>query len=63
MATTIKRASAAYDGSNRMAARVIVSNVARYGGEQAALVRWARAVLARQSATITGPLFAERRSA
>ena len=36
----------AYRAANEESARLILADVARYGGEQAALVVWARKVLA-----------------
>jgi len=41
---------AEYDQINQAAARVIVADIARYGGETALLVKWAQAVLARAEA-------------
>jgi hypothetical protein len=36
-----------YDATNREAAEIILGNVAKYGGETAGVVVWARAVLRR----------------
>jgi len=41
-------------------ARLIVSAPEKYGGEEAAVVRWARATLAKAAPTVTGPLFGGR---
>jgi hypothetical protein len=51
-----------YQTANVEAARLILSDVARHGGEGAALVTWARVIIERAEAQPTdsecGPLFA-----
>jgi hypothetical protein len=42
----IKSQRAEYDRQNEIAARVILTDPAKYGGESAALVEWARLLLA-----------------
>jgi hypothetical protein len=49
---------AAFDRQNLEAARVILRDAARYGGEAAALVQWARLVVAKQCEN-AGTLFDE----
>lgn len=51
-----KRAADQYRSANIEAAKVILGNVAKYGGEDAALVEWARTVLAKAEPGIRGPL-------
>lgn len=41
-----------YDVGNRRAAEIITAEPGKYGGEQSAIVRWARAVIQRQEAGI-----------
>lgn len=43
---------AGYDRDNRAAAKIILSSIQRYGGEQSGLVRWARLCLCRLDKTI-----------
>ena len=54
---TVSRVRAGYQKQNEEAAGIVLQDVAKYGGEQAALVQWARLVIDRQQPTITGPLF------
>jgi hypothetical protein len=39
------KCAATYDQANQMAAKIILADVATYGGEDAALVTWARLVV------------------
>jgi hypothetical protein len=57
MKANVKKAGAAYDAGNRIAARIVLSDIARYGGEQAGLVIWARLIEAKAVPTVRGPLF------
>jgi len=57
---TAKRATAQYDAANLAAAAIVLEDVAKYGGEQAALVQWARTIMAQVPVDVApGPLFAE----
>jgi hypothetical protein len=38
-----------YDAGNRTAAAIILADVERYGGEESLMVRWARAVMEKES--------------
>jgi hypothetical protein len=62
-----KRAADQYRRANLEAARIIVADVQRYGGESAGLVRWARLFVSRVEAPPAdweaGPLFAAARAA
>lgn len=60
---TVRQASAAYSAGNKMASMLILANIARFGGEQAGLVVWARLIQAKNVRRIDGPLFARRRAA
>jgi hypothetical protein len=42
---TVSRARAGYQKQNLEAAGIILQRIAKYGGDQAALVQWARSVL------------------
>jgi hypothetical protein len=53
----VSRVRATYQQANEQAAHIVLQDVAKYGGEQAALVQWARLVIEKQTATIKGPLF------
>jgi hypothetical protein len=55
-------AAARYDQQNELCARLILSDLQRFGGDGAGLVVWARLVLERLQPKIEGPLF-ERRAA
>jgi hypothetical protein len=50
MKANVKTAREAYSAGNRTAALLILSDVMKYGGEQAALVQWARAIVGKGSA-------------
>jgi hypothetical protein len=58
MSTKHQRAAAQFTESNRRAAAVILANPAKYGGDGAAMVEWARAVLADKAQTADGTLYA-----
>ena len=45
MKINVKRAREAYSTGNLVAAGIIFARIAEYGGEDAALVQWARSVL------------------
>jgi hypothetical protein len=47
MSNTTGRKSDRFDQANREAAHVILADVARYGGPESLMVRWARAVIDR----------------
>ena len=53
MANKPMKVRAGAEAANRTAAAVILENPARYGGEEAGLVRWARLVV-EQSKSATG---------
>jgi len=63
MSTKQQRTAAQFTESNRRAAVVILADPAKYGGEGAALVEWARTVLADQSETADGTLYAPQKTA
>ena len=50
MAGDVSKKLTAYTATNAEAAQVILRDVARYGGNHAALVEWARLYLARHGA-------------
>ena len=54
---TVSRARTGYQAQNEQAAGIILQDVAKYGGEGAGLVQWARAVVANSRRRIEGPLF------
>lgn len=54
----VSRARIGYQRANEEAAGIVLQDVAKYGGEQAALVQWARLVLSKAAPRIEGPLFA-----
>ena len=54
---SIRSAREAFAAANRAAAGIVLGNIARYGGEGAGLVRWARAVMQSNTRRIEGPLF------
>jgi hypothetical protein len=64
---TKTRLSERYTAANFEAARVLLENPARYGGESAGLVRWARLFVSQVEAPPAdweaGPLFAAARAA
>jgi hypothetical protein len=43
-AMTLFQKQASHEARNRKAAKVILADVSRYGGEESAIVQWARAV-------------------
>jgi hypothetical protein len=55
-----KSARAGYDRQNELAARVILANTAKYGGEGSLAVQWARLIRAKAQPTVRGPLFESR---
>ena len=55
--TDSQRARRAYAVDNEQAAHIVLQDVAKYGGEGAGLVQWARLLIEKQTATIKGPLF------
>ena len=57
MKTNVKKVRRAYDDANETAARVILADVERYGGEGSLAVIWARLFLAKSVLTIKGRLF------
>lgn len=56
---TVSKAREGYQTQNMEAAGIILERIAEYGGEQAALVQWARAVV-KPKDTECGPLFQGR---
>ena len=62
---TVSRARTGYQWQNEQAAGIILQDIARYGGEGAGLVQWARLIQAKSIPTIKGPLLqaADRRRA
>jgi hypothetical protein len=54
---TVSRVRAGYQQANEQAAGIVLQDIAKYGGEGAGLVIWARMVLQRTEPTIKGPLF------
>lgn len=56
--TDSQRARQSYAASNEQAARLILSNTVKYGGEGSLPVVWARLIEAKQVRRIEGPLFA-----
>ena len=54
---TVSRARAGYQKANEEAAHIVLQDVAKYGGEQAGLVQWARMIQANSVRQIKGPLF------
>ena len=59
-----KRTITGHD-ANVLAARIILADVAQYGGEESLMVQWARRIEAKAAPRIEGPLFeaADRRRA
>ena len=55
---TVRSARDGFATDNSEAARIVLADIARYGGEQAGLVIWARLIGAKAQPTIVGPLFA-----
>jgi hypothetical protein len=53
----VSQIHAGYQKVNLEAAGIILERIAKYGGEQAALVAWARTIQTKAAPTITGPLF------
>lgn len=51
-----------YASQNEQSAAIILADVARFGGEQAELVVWARTVMASPKDSEAGPLFRESKS-
>ena len=58
----VNRVTRAYVEGNRQSAAVILADVAGYGGEESALVVWARTVTAPPKDSEAGPLFRENKS-
>ena len=56
---TVSRARTGYQQANEEAAGIVLQDIAKYGGDKAALVIWARMVLQHAEPTIKGPLFRE----
>ena len=54
---SIRSAREGFDRGNRLAARVILSDMAEYGGEGSLPVTWARMIETKQARRIEGPLF------
>ena len=54
---SVSRARVGFDKQNELAARLVLADVQRYGGEQAGLVIWARMLQAKTAPTIVGRLF------
>lgn len=57
---TVRSARAGYDTQNQKAARIILSDIARYGGEGSLMVTWSRVVIEKAQPTVRGPLFETR---
>jgi hypothetical protein len=62
MGATKHRASEQFAVGNLEAARVILADIERYGGEESVLVVWARTVTASPKDSEAGPLFRENKS-
>jgi hypothetical protein len=62
---SVRSAREGFDRGNRLAARAILSDMAKYGGPESLMVQWAKAVIESAQPTIKGPLFktAGRRAA
>jgi hypothetical protein len=45
----------AYEAANRECAAIILADVAKYGGEGALLVQWARTIVQRSASPATDP--------
>ena len=56
----VRSAREGYNASNLLAARLVLADIARYGGEQAGLVVWARLIQVKNVRRIDGPLFGSR---
>ena len=54
---SVSRVWAGYRVTNEDAARVILQNADKYGGESGLMVQWAVAVIEKQRPTVRGPLF------
>src|ERR1035437_266914 len=54
---TVSRVRIGYQNQNEQAAEIVLADVARYGGEQAGLVIWARLIQAKSVPIVRGPLF------
>jgi hypothetical protein len=54
---TVSRARIGYQQANEQASHIVLQDVAKYGGEQAGLVQWARMIQANSIRQIKGPLF------
>ena len=55
--TDSQRARRAYAADNEQAAHIVLQDVAKYGGEGAGLVIWARMIQANSVRRIEGPVF------
>jgi hypothetical protein len=57
---TARRGRQFYGAANETCARLILADVAKYGGETSLMATWARLVVAKGAPTVRGPLFAQR---
>jgi hypothetical protein len=64
-APSVRSARQGFAWSNELAARIVLQDVAQYGGEGAGLVQWARLIEAKAAPkdAACGPLFAAGRAA
>jgi hypothetical protein len=56
-------AAARYDQQNELCARLVLADVAKFGGPDSLMMRWAALVLERAKPAVRGPLFEGRRAA
>jgi hypothetical protein len=54
---SVRSARATHQQANEQVAHIVLQDVAKYGGEGAGLVQWARMIQANSIRQIKGPLF------
>jgi hypothetical protein len=47
--TDVQKKAETYEAANRECAEIVLADVAKYGGEGALLVQWARTILQREA--------------
>jgi hypothetical protein len=57
--TTPKSVAGQYRAANETCARLVLADLARYGGPDSLMGQWARLIVERAQPTIKGPLFAQ----
>lgn len=57
---SVRTVTRGFDRQNQLAALLVLTDIERFGGEQAGLVVWARLIQAKMVRTIKGPLFGSR---